>query len=222
MLKPDDLQTLIMKAGAEKLNSILLDKQGQMKLLPAAEWDTYYRPAVRLWCKNNARYGLPTQELVAWLKDKIGGRSAIEIGSGHADLAYHLGIPATDNKHQADSESQIFYALSGQPTIQYPEWVEKIDAVSAVNKYKPDVVIAQWVTNWLDPAKVDVKFGGGCMYGVKVEEILASGTTYILIGNENVHSVQPIMKLEHKTYPLPFIRSRAQFPELDRVWVWER
>lgn len=204
-------------SGVQKLD--LLDTKGQLKLLSANEYDALDRTSVRYWCNRNARYGLPTKELVAWLKEYIGGRKAIEIGAGAADLAYHLGITATDSKIQAEPEVKALYMSMMQPVIQYPEWVEKIDAVSAVREHKPEVVVAQWVTHWIDP-NLPPPPGGGCIYGIKEEEILAAGVTYIMIGNEAVHQYKPILKLPHKKYNFKFIRSRATYPDKDVVYVW--
>ena len=225
---PDELQSLIIRAGAEKLNSVLLDEKGQLKLLPAAEWDTFYKPAVRLWCHTNARYGLPTTELVGWLIGLIGKRSAIEIGSGAGDLAYHLGIRGTDNLMQMDPKFKIggvsvrdAYLNMGQPVIKYPSWIEQLDAVEAVNKYKPEVVVASWVTQWIDP-NLPPPPGGGNIHGVKEDRILNLVKTYVVIGNRKIHGSKKILERPHSEYPLPFIRSRASCPEDDVVYVWSR
>jgi hypothetical protein len=75
----------------------LLDEGHLLRLLPYAAYDRIHPEGLRLWCHKNARYGLPTIECIDWLRKFIGGRSAIEIGAGYGDLAYHLGIPATDS-----------------------------------------------------------------------------------------------------------------------------
>ena len=197
----------------------LLDADGRLKLLPAAAYDGLSRDALRVWCHNYARYGLPTVELVAWLRERLVGRTAIEIGSGSGDLAYHLGIPATDNRMQEWPEIKFHYTMTGQPVIQYPDFVEKIDAVDAVAKYQPDVVIASWVTQWIDPNLPPPETGGNA-WGVKEDEILATGCEYILIGNQKVHGDKKIMAEPHEEFAFSFLRSRANYPALDRMWVW--
>lgn len=214
--------SLIMNAiDLSRLRKLdLLDEAtGQLRLLTAKDYDSLPRDSVRMWCWQNARYGLPTLETVAWLKAFIAGREAIEIGSGAGDLAFFLGIRGTDSKHQNDPESKRLYEATGQPTIKYPEWVEKIDAVEAVKKYKPEVVVAQWVTHWIDP-NLPPPPGGGCMVGIKEEEILATGATYVVIGNTMVHKYKPLLKLPHEEIKLPFLRSRASYPEEDVVYIW--
>lgn len=197
----------------------LLDSRGRLKLLPTSAYDAIGPEGLRLWCHHHARYGLPTLELVDWVREEIGDREAIEIGAGHGDLGYRLGIPATDSWNQALPEVAHYYRVMGQPVIQYPEWVVRLDALAAVEHYQPEVVVASWVTQWVDPDK-DPPRGGGSVYGVKEEEILDRGITYILIGNITVHGDKRIMKIKHRELELPFLRSRSSRPELNRVWVW--
>lgn len=198
----------------------LLDEAGHLRLMDASDYDRLPRDGVRYWCQRNARYGLPTRELIAWLKEYIAGRSAIEVGAGAGDLAHWLGIRATDSKMQADSSVSLMYRMMGQPPITYPDWVEKLEAVEAVRKYKPQVVVAQWVTHWIDP-NLPPPPGGGCMFGIKEEELLAEGVTYIVVANRRIHGTKPILKLPHKELQLPFIRSRATYPEDDLIYIWE-
>ena len=195
----------------------LLDADGLLKLLPAAAYDEIPWQNLRLFCHIHSRYGLPTVELVQWLKAQIARRAAIEIGSGAGDLAFHLGIPATDNRMQEWPRIKRHYKVAGQPTIKYPDFVRSLDAVGAVHTLKPQVVIASWVTQWIDG---DGPVRCGNPHGVKEEQILALGVTYILIGNIAVHGDKQIMGLPHQEHNLPFLRSRAHQPELNRVWVW--
>ena len=198
----------------------LLKSNGRLKLHTAKHYDGIAHDALQLWCHNHARYGLPTVELIGWLKERIGGRSAIEIGSGSGDLAYHLGIQATDNRMQEWPNIRFHYVMTGQPVITYPDFVQNLDALEAVGKYRPEVVVASWVTEWIDPNLPPPESGGNC-WGVKETEILATGVEYILIGNQKVHGSKRIMAEPHEEFALPFLRSRASYPDLDRVWVWK-
>lgn len=197
----------------------LLDSNGLLKLLLAQDYDRIPPDALRLWCHKHGRYGLPTIELVHWLEDRIIGRKAIEIGSGAGDLAHVLAIPATDNRMQEWPTIRLHYELTGQPVIQYPDFVQKLDALDAVQQYVPDVVVASWVTEWIDPNLPPPEHGGNA-WGVKEDEILATGCTYILIGNVKIHGRKKIMAQPHDEFALPFLRSRAIHPALDRVWIW--
>lgn len=86
-------------------------------------------------------------------RSRIKGRIAIEIGAGHGVLAGALSIPATDNRQQEDPELRAYYAQIGQSTVPYGENVEKLDAAAAVAKYRPNIVVACWVTHRFDPKR---------------------------------------------------------------------
>jgi hypothetical protein len=196
----------------------LLDPNGTLRLWPAAHYDTIPRVDLRVWCHQHARYGLPTAELVAWLEEQIAGRVAIEIGSGCGDLAYHLRIPATDSRIQEEPAISAYYEAIGQPICRYPSWVDRYEAHLAVAHYRPDVVVASWVTQWIDPSIPSATEGS--MFGVHEELILSIAKQYILLGNLAVHGQKKIMRRPHRELALPFLRSRAKYPELDRVFVW--
>lgn len=197
----------------------LMGPDHYLKLLPSAAYDAFDRDGLRLWCNRQARYGLPTVELIEWLRTYIDGRDGIEIGSGSGDLCHHLGIRGTDSKLQNDPKAAIFYMLQNQPTIRYPASVERLEALEAITKYKPRIVVASWVTHWIDPDK-GVPPGGGCMFGVHEDQLLATGAIYVFIGNLRVHQHKPILQLPHREIKLPFLRSRASDPSLDRVFIW--
>jgi hypothetical protein len=143
----------------------------------------------------------------------------LEIGSGHGDLAHHLDIRGTDNWCQTFPDVKEFYRVTDQPTIEYPQWVEKIDGLKAVWKHKPQVVLGFWVTHWINPRK-NIPEGGGNMYGVEEDRLLKTDVTYCMIGNLETHGYKPILKRPHEEIRLPFLRSRALHPELDRVFIW--
>jgi len=197
----------------------MLREDGVLVLHPNEFYDQIGSLSLRAWCHLHARYGLPTHELVEFLQRYIGTRRTIEIGAGHGDLAYHLNIPATDNWSQTFPDVKLFYALTRQPVIQYPERVENLDATAAIEKYKPEVVIASWVTQRIN-AHEPPPPGGGSVYGVDEDQIIASGRTYMLIGNLAIHGTKLIMRHPHRQLILRFIRSRSAQPELNRIWIW--
>ena len=171
------------------LSGELLGDNGRLKLLHYIEYEKFNWDDLRLFCHEHARYGLPTVELIDFIKSIINGRSAIEIGAGHGDLGHHLGIHMTDSKQQFEPKVRKHYEAMGQPIIQYPDDVEKIDALDAVKKYKPQVVVASWVTPY---SPCEVKYNSN-PWGVKEDEILPLIETYILIGNLDIHSGRPIL-----------------------------
>ncbi len=197
----------------------LLGEDGFIRLLPSAAYDDFDPEGLRLWCHKHARYGLPTIELISWLREKINGRKAIEIGAGAGDLSHYLNIPGTDNRMQEWPYIEAIYSSIGQPVIKYPVSVRGCDALTAIEVLSPDVVVASWVTEWIDPNK-EAPASGGNIYGVKEDQIIASGVTYIVIGNTFIHGAKKIMQESHQTFDLPFVRSRASHPKENRIWVW--
>jgi hypothetical protein len=204
---------------AQKIAQKLLDDNGYLRILPAATYEEFDWEELRLFCHFYARYGLPTLELVEWLKWYIGDKSAIEIGSGCGDLGRALGIPMTDNHCQEWPDVQFFYLSAGQPLIHYGENIERIDALEAAKKYKPDIIIGQWVTHWIDPTK-PVPEGGGNIYGVKEDLLLKECKSYVMVGNRKVHGFKPILKMPHSEVAAPFIKSRAHQPEGNVIYIW--
>lgn len=200
---------------------MILEPNGALRLMPASYYDSLDWNDLRIWCHYNARYGLPTVELIQWLRDRIGDRPAMEIGAGSGDLCHHLGIRGVDNHQQTWPHVMLYYAATKQPTIKYGPWVQNHDALKAVKMFKPKVVIGSWITHWIDPDKPPPP-GGGNMHGVKEDQLLDLVDEYIMIGNLETHGSKPIMSLPHTELQLPFVKSRASNPDLDRIFIWSR
>jgi hypothetical protein len=164
-------------------------------------------------------YSFPTEELCEFLRARIAGRTAIEVGAGHGSLAEALSIPATDNRQQEEEGMKAYYEEIGQPTVRYGDNVEKLDALAAVTKYKPQVVIACWVTHRFEPDRPEA---GGSLTGVDEEALIASCEEYIFIGNEHVHTQKPIWQLPHEKLTPPWIFSRAVNGSPDFIATWRR
>ena len=96
-----------------------LDSSGRLRVLPAAFWAQTTRDERALFGHRHGLYGFPTVELVEHLRELIGGRAAIEIGSGHGVLADALGIPATDSRQQEREPYRSAILAAGQPTVPY-------------------------------------------------------------------------------------------------------
>lgn len=199
----------------------VLDAQGQLRILPAAYYHTTTREERALLGHRTALYGLPTLELVEWIKAYIGDRTAIEIGAAHGLLAQALGIPATDSYQQDDAAMAAYYAMMGQATVRYGAHVERLDALSAVAKHKPQVVVASWVTHKYLAIR---DAAGGNMLGVDEEALLDSGIeAYVFIGNTVTHEHKSIWRRPHRIIDQDFVFSRAMHPNSkDILVVWER
>ncbi|WP_147282933.1 hypothetical protein [Pseudorhodoferax soli] len=129
-------------ARVRDISGELLDAHGRLQVVPAAVLAETSAEERMLFCVRHGVYGLPTAELCDFLGDRIGGRTAIEIGAGTGILARTLGIAATDNRQQEDPAIRAHYQSLGQPTVPYGPDVEKLDAHRAVEQHGPQVVIA--------------------------------------------------------------------------------
>jgi hypothetical protein len=164
-------------------------------------------------------YSFATEELCRFLRERVRGRTAIEIGAGHGVLAQALSIPATDNRQQEESAIADHYAALGQPTAPYGAHVEKIDAAAAVSKYRPSVVIACWVTHRFSGDRPELE---GSATGVEEGAIIDACDEYIFVGNEDVHARKPIWALPHEKLTPPWLYSRAANGSRDFIAIWRR
>jgi hypothetical protein len=165
--------------------------QENLKILPCAFYREFDKDIVRLFMHVNALYTLPTTELIEFLFHQISGKEAIEIGCGSGHIANSLKIPATDLKVQEAQEIRFMYTLNGQPLIVYPDHVEKLEAMEAINKYRPEIVIGSYITKQFDGTD-------GNMYAPDETAIIRKTGTYIHIGDLNTHSDKPLMKHKHE------------------------
>ena len=189
-----------------------------MRLFHAEHYKNYKWMDLRMFCHNHARYGIPTIELIDYLKNIINNRSCIEIGAGAGDLGFHLGIKMTDSWQQTDPLIKMTYEAMGQPTINYPHDVEKIDALHAVIKYQPKVVVASWITTHAPTEQVYCSNP----LGIREAKILDLIDTFIIIGNSDIHGSKPILKIEHKMIQEPWIVSRAKNQDNNCIYIWDK
>lgn len=203
-----------------EIDGVAHDEGGLLKVLPAAVYAGYDPNELSLWCVRRGYYCLPTIELVLLVKQLIGERSAVEIGSGHGALGRALGIPTTDSKMQDRPDISVHYERIGQATTTYPESVEKLTALEAVEKYKPKVVVAAWVTHRFNEKAPERE---GNQYGVDEGKLLGKPFVkrYIFVGHERVHRKKPILERKHDTYKGSFLHGRPTDREGNVVWVWD-
>ncbi len=198
------------------LDDLLLDTNKRIKLLDSKVYREIDLPLFRLWCTKEARYGIPTTELIEWLTKEIGEDSALEIGAGNGDLGWHLGIPATDSYCQQRPEIKTYYwALNQVPTTPTPE-VKKLEALEAIDVYQPAVVVGSWITQKYREGDLF-----GSVYGVEEEKVLSKVKKYIHIGNAAVHGQKAILKRSHKKYYFPWLVSKSGNQEENVIYVFE-
>jgi hypothetical protein len=177
------------------------------------------RPVLRAWCHWRARYNVPTWELIEWLQGETERCTLLEVGAGAGDL-WQSGAIQTDSKIQADPKARGFWEAMGQPPIVYPEWVKKMDAITAARTYKPDVILASWVTQCLRPT--DPVGSMGCMFGPDLLHLKNMCKRLIYIGNRTTHGDMRLLREPHRELSFPWLYSRAQDVDGNRIWIFER
>lgn len=197
----------------------MLFQNGIFQILPSQQIRTIPWQTLRLWMHYKGVYCVPSQELIDFLIDE-NLQNAIEIGCGYGYLGRSLAIPITDAMIQNKPEVQLVYALSQQPVIEYPSDVECLEALDAIAKYQPSVVIGAWITRWIDPLLPPPE-GGGSIYGVKEQEVIARTKRYIHIGSKAIHGY----KLTYQRPPDRIINadwliSRSVRND-DVIYIWE-
>ncbi len=212
------ISTIIAADSVTDISPDVLLPDGKLKLLPAEIWRKYRWDDFRAFCHVKARYGIPTVEQHLFLSTIINGRDTIEIGAGAGDLGHYLRIHMTDSKQQEDPIIAAQYAAMHQPTIKYPQEIEKIEALEAVYKYRPEVVIGSWITTY---APHEMPYGSN-PYGIKENLILDLVETFILIGNIDIHGDKPIMKKPHEEIYEEWIVSRGKNQKNNRIWIWNK
>jgi len=203
------------KVPLDKLKAAVLDAKSRIKVLPATEWLSFSWDEIRLFMHEYPIYVLPTKELIDTLKTLIAPyRKTIEIGAGTGNIGRNLGIQMTDSYLQTRPDIKAYYALAGQPTITYPSDVMQAEAQVAIRILKPDCVLGCYVTHYS-------KEGEGNSWGVHFDQILPKVKRLILVGNEETHGANPIMKVYHKEVILPGkIITRAGYGNDNRIYVW--
>jgi len=202
------------------IDELLFDEKGRLRLVPASELRKIPHEHLMVWANKNARYGIPCVELIELLTEMIKGRDAIEIGAGFGDFGRHLGIRMTDSAAQTRPDARDWYRLIGQPIIDPPEDVERIDANSAVVKHKPRVVFASWVTQLWMPGDDGPPQIGSSVHGVDEGDIIDRTDMYILLGNESVHYDKRILRRPHRQIQTDFLFSRGFDRDGNFLYVW--
>lgn len=171
-----------------------------------------------VFCHKHALYQLPTTELIDFLKSELEYFYTIEIGAGNGCIGRSLTLQMTDNKMQLRPDVKLMYDLQGQPTIKYGDDVEELDAISAVKKYKPDAVVACWVTHLFKEGMTV-----GNMFGIEEELLFENGVKkYVHVGNELTHAQKPILqKYPVKKCQFPWLLSRSMSRENNVIYIFE-
>ena len=202
------------------LYQTIYNPSGELNILSYSFYDEVEPTHIRQFCLENGIYCLPTRELIEFLKDQIKDQKTIEIGAGHGAICKALNIIGTDSYLQEREDMKREYALMQQTTVQYGKHVEKLDAEEAIRKYKPNTVIAAWVTHKYDPKR---HYKEGNMWGVRENKILEKCKRYIFVGNTSPHRIKLILDVPHITIEPEWLVSRIFKKKgcKDVIWIWE-
>jgi hypothetical protein len=203
------------------LEELLLDEEGNLRVLPYIYLKDIPQDHLSQFCVEQGFYIIPTTELLVFLQEEMDGdfNNTIEIGAGHGAISRILGIRAVDNYMQDDPKIKVHYELLKQKTVPYGKHVERIDANSAVKKYKPNIVIGAYCTHLYNPAE---HWREGNAYGIDEKKIIRKVKKYIHIGNEKVHGKKPILKEKKREIKAEWIKGRSQYPSSNVIWIWEK
>lgn len=215
----------IVSPDLEEMKVLLiqaLDENGILKVMPKSFYAQFQQASLSAFCLRMGCYALPTVELLNLINEKImdvsPSRNAIEIGSGNGVLGKNLGITCTDNFIQHRPEVMAYYEKLQQPIAPYGKHVVKLDAESAVIHYKPDVVVAAWVTHIYSDADPE---RGGNMFGVDELSMLERIKRYVFVANLTVHHSKPLMEKAHEIIQGDFLFSRSLTSNACALLIWK-
>lgn len=196
---------------------------GMLCVMPTAFYQEFRQVDLSGFCHRHGLYCLPTTELVtkinALILEVSPTRHAIEIGSGNGALGKALGIPCTDSHLQEHPAMQAYYAQIATPRTTYGQHVERLDAEQAVAKYRPEVVVAAWVTHKYSKAE---HARGGNVYGVDEIAMLGRIKRYIFVGNFYTHQQKPLLNFPYTVHESEALFSRSLRPHGNGLVVWDR
>lgn len=203
------------------IENILLDNKNQLKIVPYEKLKEISQNDISVFCCKHGLYNIPTQELIDFLKEQIGGKEklTIEIGSGNGVMAKALGITATDSYQQEQPKYKALYKLTGQTPVTYGENVKKFDAEEATKLFNPQICIGSWITHKYNPLE---HWREGNEVGVDENKLIRKVKKYIFIGNEHTHAKKPILDVPHKTIKAEWLVSRGVDKSKNVIWIWER
>lgn len=201
----------------QEIENFFFDDKGNFLLHPAQDVLRFEQIDLSVWCHGKGVYNIPTVELIEFLRSETTNQKAIEIGAGNGYLCKHLNITQTDSCLQQRPDIQATYAAMGQPIIQYPQYVRKFDAIEAVRRFKPQVVIGAWITQKSLTQEPQSNY-----WGVNEAAILKMVDKYIMIGHENQHNQKKILKYPHRIVKADWICSRSRERDKNIIYIWEK
>jgi hypothetical protein len=213
------------------MNTLLLDNMGNVKPISADQLQEYKREDIYMFMKKHAINVYPTLELLAFLKDIIGDRNAIEVGAGNGQIGRNLGIRCTDSYMMGRDEWKKFTdkmneqnGANVQGYIKYDPMVEKLTAYEAVKKYAPDIIIGGYVPQHITFRESKEGTLRGNIEGINEVDLVNSGSLYIMIGTIPLHSNRKVMQAipNHAELKFPWLYCDTMMHENNRIWMFSK
>lgn len=212
--------TILTNHNVDYLDPILMD-DGLLKVLDCATLRAIPQEHLMIWGGKRGIYTFPTTELIAWLKERIAGRRAIEICAGNAATGRALGIIRTDSYIQTDPNMAAVYQAMNQHPIEPPKDVYKFEANDAVDFFKPKVVIGCYATQKYLPGDEGPPKIGSSVFGVDELAMLPKIETYINVGNDTSHADKRIRKFKFEMFKFDWIVTRSGNQSENHICVWD-
>jgi len=211
--------TILTDHNIDYLDPVLIDETGLLKVVDSAILRAIDPEHLIVWGNRRGVYTYPTTELIAWLKEQIGGRRAIEICSGNGVIGRSLGIIRTDSYVQTTPEMIAYYQAFGQKPIEPPKDVYKFEANDGVDFFKPKVVVGCYATQKYQPGDEKTKTGSS-LYGVDELAMLPKIETYISIGSDTSHNDKRIRKFKFEICRFDWLFTRSANQKENHICVW--
>lgn len=197
------------------IKKAIMDKK-EMRILPYSEWMKFSRDEIRMLLHQTATYVAPTEELIDYLDNLIGQEKTIEVGAGNGFIGRELNIPMTDSHQQQDPKVKAYYEFMKQPVIKYPADVMKMDAATAVRRFKPHTVIGCYITHkWREDTQ------DGNDKGIDMYDTFNHCQRLVMVGNLYTHRNNPLMQVHHQEIELPGLLTRSVDDSTNRIFIWQ-
>ena len=204
--------------GWETLDALILDEGRWLRVLRAA--DLPEGSELAWWCVRRGIYGLPTVEFCERVRELAAGRSVLEVAAGDGAFGRGLSragvllLASTDSKCQRRKQVRRIYEEQGQELVRYHPDVVAVEGSSAVQAYRPQVVVASWGT-----PRFDAVLGDGFAEGLDWRWILNRVEFALLLGSLRTHRrMLEGRRIEYEILQGPDIRGRTE-PEDSALFV---
>lgn len=216
----------VFEPSAEDLVQVLrIDQQlrgedGLLRLLPLAAYEVIPRPLLSYWAMLWGYWILPTVELVAWVREQLGDRPAVEVAAGAGVLGRALGIACIDwNTRRHFPEIALITRLAQQRDPARGAHVLDEEAWAAIVQRRPRAVVAAYPVQRVyegDPAVF-----GGSRCGIEEWRIVRSVERYLVLGSAGAIGKRKISRLPHRRVRAPGLVTRCLYPEEEYAWIWD-